>query len=239
MRRLMTVVTCCAATLAVCCTVAVGTSSAVPMWHIGITCENDPNNTGHWEGQVLAFCVFFKFTPIFKYKYKFVNNANNLTVPDKFTESFTDLGIGTTVSCSGSGEGKVGPEAADLQTKLTVSECKTVKGTCGSPMAEAIRLPWKTELYAPGSEEVRDKIMSGGAGNPAWKVTCIVLGIKVVDTCEGESNTNAINGEGIVEEIFDSKTPKANCSMGGAGSGVIEGTEKVGPASSTEALFVE
>jgi hypothetical protein len=231
----------CIAALAVAAFTTSGASmaSAAPIWHAGITCESDPTNKSHWEGQVLAFCVLFKFTPIYKYKYKFVRNINTATSANStWSESFTDSGSGVTVSCKGTGEGTIGPESIDSQTKVVVKECSTTKGTCGSPSAEALHLPWKTELYEAASEEDRDRILNSGSGTPGWKVTCTVFGIKVTDTCEGETNAKISNGEGVVEAIFDAKSPKVNCSMGGAGAGTIEGSSKTGPLGE-EALFVE
>lgn len=238
MSRVKISLMCCLAVFAIATAAGVSQASAAPHWDIGIACEEDPTNKSHWEGMAFAFCVGFKFAAAHKWGYKFTNHPSGASVPSSFKETFTDSGLGTSVTCSGTGEGTIGPEAADKQTKLTVSSCTTVKGTCGTPMAEAIHLPWNTELFEPVSEEVRDRFSSSG-GLPGWKVTCTILGIKVIDTCEGETNAKIVNGQGKVEATFDAKSPRVKCSMGGAEAGIIEGPETIGPISSSEAVFVE
>lgn len=141
---------------------------------------------------------------------------------------FEDSGTGVSVKCEIAGEGGVGSGSADEVTSISASKCATVKGSCGSPKAKAVNLPWATELYEKPEEtevvEVRDRI-SNAAKNPGWEVECTVLGIKVKDVCTGEDNVEVENVSGGVDSIFDSRAPKANCSVGGAGTGVVLGTE--------------
>jgi hypothetical protein len=238
MIRIKIGILCCMAALAV-GGVSATTASAKPTWHVGIGCENDPTNKSHFEGQISAICVLFKWVAAYKYKYKIVLNPPATITRSTYTESFTDAAFSITVSCSVSEEGKIGPESADELTKLTAKECKSVEGGCTSPSAEPLHLPWTTELYEPVSEEFRDKIESSGAGVPGWKLSCTILGVKATDTCEGETNVKVNDGEGDVEESFDSKSPKVNCSLGGKEEGSTGGTVTVGPISSTEELFVE
>lgn len=141
----------------------------------------------------------------------------------KLTDTKGGLKKGSvTIECTGTDKGTVGPGAADELTEVKATECKHVAGEeCPSPSAEAVHLPWKTELYEEGSA-IRDKVANSGAGLPGWKVKCSILS----DTCEAETSTAIKLVEvGIVDATFEEKSAKANCSRGGTGTGVVEGTD--------------
>ena len=142
------------------------------------------------------------------------------------------------VECKIKSTGKIGPGKADSVEKAEATGCKVVKGTCGSPTAKAIHLPWTTEL-TESEGKVRDLIKNSGKGLPGYEVTCTVL-IKVTDTCEGETSAATTNNltEGIVEETFDAKSPKAKCSVSKENTGSLEGTLKVKAPAGAEAVRV-
>ena len=77
----------------------------------------------------------------------------------KLTDTKGGLKKGSvTIECTGTDKGTVGPGAADELTEVKATECKHVAGEeCPSPSAEAVHLPWKTELYEEGSA-IRDKV---------------------------------------------------------------------------------
>jgi hypothetical protein len=131
------------------------------------------------------------------------------------------------VKCTVVSEGTAGPEKKDTITSATLSSCKVVKGTCGSPTAVAVHLPWNTELTEPTEGEIRDNIKNSGSGLPGYTVTCTVI-IKVKDTCEGETSTKITNNfsSSLVEATFEKKSPKATCSLSKKVSGSVEGTLK-------------
>jgi hypothetical protein len=131
------------------------------------------------------------------------------------------------IECEGSDEGTVGPGTADELTKATATKCKVLSGACseGSAVAHAVHLPWKTKLEVINGE-VRDKIESSGAGEPGWNVECTAI-FKVEDTCTGTTTTGIKNVSTGVDAIFDAKSAHANCTQGGAGSGVVEGTDHI------------
>ena len=134
------------------------------------------------------------------------------------------FGEKVTVECSGTTTGTAGPGAADTTSSVTVSSCKTITGTCGSPKASAVNLPWKTELAVIGGV-LRDKITSDGAGAPGYKVECTVLGIKATDTCTSETGQPKVEtGKTPVPVIFDTGSGTANCTRGGANKGNVRGT---------------
>jgi hypothetical protein len=132
------------------------------------------------------------------------------------------------LKCKIKSTGVVGPKALDKIEAASVTECKVVKGTCGSPKAEGVHFPWNTELKEEASKEVRDAIKNSGAGLPGYKVTCTVI-IKVTDTCESETSTSITNNleAGIVEAGFNEKSGKAKCSLSKKESGTVTGTLKI------------
>jgi hypothetical protein len=117
-------------------------------------------------------------------------------------------------------------------TGLELNTCKVVKGTCESPTAKAINLPWKTELTETGSE-YRDDIQSDGSGTPGYVITCSGS-LKVEDKCEfGTASVGLVNisTEGLVEAKFDASSGKATCNHGEkcptrSATGTIEGSIK-------------
>jgi len=131
------------------------------------------------------------------------------------------------IKCKVSSTGLVEAEGKGTIETATLTECKVVKGTCGSPKAEAIHLPWDTELVEEGGK-IRDKIKSSGAGAPGYKVTCTVI-IKVTDTCEAETSTAITNNveASLVEASFEAKSGKAKCSLSKKESGSVSGTLKI------------
>lgn len=79
-----------------------------------------------------------------------------------------------------------------LSINLTLPlECHYVEeGPCAkseSPNFTAINLPWATELAMSGTK-FRDKIRRvGGTANPGWKLSCLVLGVTVTESCTSAS----------------------------------------------------
>lgn len=141
------------------------------------------------------------------------------------TFKLEDTGSGLQIECSVTSSATIGSSesaSVDNTTEIAASECKTLKGTCASPATEAIHLPWKSVLEEPVAGEIRDKF-SSAEKEPGWKVSCAKT---TADTCEGVTTTKMTNdeAEGIVEAAFDSKSAHENCTSGGSGSGVVEGT---------------
>lgn len=144
------------------------------------------------------------------------------------------------VSCAGHDAGTVGPNALDLVESITLEllgtktkiGCTFIKnGACNSgvePTAEAVNLPWHTELYLEGTE-VRDMITENGTGGthlPGWAVTCKTALGNITDTCTVALGSTGVEqmAEGVLAK-FEKKSPKANCSNGGTGAGLVEGND--------------
>jgi|ERR1700722_2518942 len=149
--------------------------------------------------------------------------------------TFTDTKVGLSITCTVLDEGSVGPNSSDETTKVIEEgggakiKCEGVAG-CekAGAEAEARNLPWTTELYEAAGA-IRDRIGLVGGKTPAWKTTCLVLGIKVEETCEGRTTVamkNILEGEnltGKAEVTFD-EGATGTCTTGGANSGKIEGS---------------
>jgi hypothetical protein len=102
-----------------------------------------------------------------------------------------------------------------------ITDC-TNEGGCPSPIEVlALNLPWLVELLLEGANVVV-MLLEGGSGAPGWEVTC--FGVK--DACTGTANVEFSNVESMVNTTFGvlSNLTPANCSRGGAGEGLVEGT---------------
>jgi hypothetical protein len=153
------------------------------------------------------------------------------------------------VHCKGFDTGTVGPGAADLVSKFTAEalgtndkvSCTFVKtGLCKSgttPTALAVHLPWHTEIYLAGAE-VRDMVTEDGAGEPGWAVTCTnALGGQTTDTCTISLDSAGLaNVTGGVDALFEEHSQSTNCSIGGAGTGCMEGTDLIENPGPSEVL---
>ena len=185
-------------------------------------------------------------------------------IHSKGTLTLTDhtppLGGETQVTCTGFDDGFVGPHALDLVLGITLELLGTVKKiTCSfvagknggceastAPTAEAVNLPWHTELYLRGAE-VRDMIVSDGAGNPGWAVTCKTIFGPMTDTCTAALGSTLVkNVAGGVSAEFEKVSNEVNpatCKLGTeagrAGAGLVNGSVLNESPSSTEKLTFE
>lgn len=129
------------------------------------------------------------------------------------------------VECEAAGKGTVGPGAADTETEWSTSKCTLKHGTCGSIVLEAANLPWHSELTLAEGKAV-DVISQDGKGEPGYKLSCTVLGVKVTDTCTATTlKTTTESAAGGVNATFDGE--KLNCSVGGKSEGSLEGTRLI------------
>jgi hypothetical protein len=143
------------------------------------------------------------------------------------------------ILCSGIDEGWVGPGSLDevtLITSLSGSEttekwiaCTRSEGCEADPTppeARAVGLPWVTELLLEGTIFLDDIV--GKAGEEAgWEVRkCLVFGTETSDKCVSNASSADIDNttEGDVIALFSPTfTTNALCTVGGAGSGIVEG----------------
>lgn len=153
---------------------------------------------------------------------------NSKSVGSLLLEDLHASGGAVAIVCEGTDKGTVGPGAKDEVTSITATNCTFEKnGQCEANKgvtANALHLPWKTTLELV-SGELRDVIMGTG-GEPGWNVECTVFGVfKIQDECTALSSTGIKNDSTGVLAKFDSKTPLANCTNGGANAGMVEGTD--------------
>jgi len=160
-----------------------------------------------------------------------------------------DMKAGTSIECEGTQEGFVGPGAEDEITKISATKCKFIKqGSCGAsppPVANAVNLPWKTQLLSETNKEtgklllVIDILAHAGGGEPGWDVECTVGGFfKVQDTCKAPIAKLTVTA--ILHDVIDTEFTKlltkefpANCSLGGNKEGLVEGPAEIKPKTVT------
>jgi hypothetical protein len=143
----------------------------------------------------------------------------------------TSLGE-STVTCVDSGTGKAGGRVATVET-ATISGCKAVAGGCESvESAEAVHLPWKTELFET-EKKIEQTLAGDGGGEPGVSVKCkTILGPKT-DTCEKEEKSadpihidlSEFSGEWLVVEFLDDEYKHWKCTEGGTEAGRLLGVE--------------
>ena len=146
-------------------------------------------------------------------------------------KSVTSLGTG----------GTTGEEASLLCEAVTV--CEKTTDVEFSP----VNLPWLLiiVLDTVGTEDLYLlQFLSGGSGPIGWELACLDLGVKLTDECSGETLTAdlqnmspldllAVFGTGTEEEA---NKETGTCTLGGAGTGVIEGEMLI---TATSGLTVE
>lgn len=131
--------------------------------------------------------------------------------------------------CQVTAEGTSGVAGAGEITKWTASSCAPLED-CQKNLAveiEAVNLPWHIEL-AKVEGAIHDSLVSSGKGTPGYKIKCKVLGSKVEDECTGTLRATATNTTEGVTSTFNA-AEKLACTFGGAGSGVLEGSQKITP----------
>jgi hypothetical protein len=139
----------------------------------------------------------------------------------------TKAGLG--VTCSGILDGTIGPNGVDETTKVltlagvevsltSLLECKSHKFCeAGTDIkASPEKLPFKSLLELTEAGGFRDIITEA-----AYFTECLVLGIKVSETCTAKNASfEAKNVTGGVESV-GSVTPKGECEVGGKESGEL------------------
>jgi hypothetical protein len=163
-----------------------------------------------------------------KFEWVEITKATEVVMEGELELEDSESSIGAVrVKCKIMGEGTVLGSTGSIAV-VKLEKCAVVKGTCGSPTAEAIHLPWSTELKEEASDEIRDEIKNSGSGLPGYTVTCTVI-IKIKDTCEGETTAGIVDSlkEGLVEATFEAKSSKLTCSLSKKVSGSVGGTLKI------------
>lgn len=221
MRYLVKITGLCLASVIVMGMALTATASAVPTWKQCVE-TNEAEPPTRWEDSKCS-----KASATGKWQWKELTTTEAVTAEGslKLTDKKGSL-TGekpAVVECFGTSTGTIGPGKYDRIITITATKCRNIERCIEltEPKAEAVNLPWQTELFETEGK-IRDKVISEVAGKePGWKVTCSGFS----DTCETVTTTamNNIQATGFVEAIFDAGSAKANCSRGGAGQGEVEG----------------
>jgi hypothetical protein len=168
--------------------------------------------------------------------------STEITETEEVTSSSANLeledeeapGGGIAIQCQESDAGEVNAGGKDWVGTISFNDCKYAKsGECEEsvePRITAVHLPWVTKLEEPEKGIVRDKVESGGKGEPGYLAECTVAKVlKITDECTGATSTKVVNNEtkGIVEVEHESKSGKDSCSVSKTNSGNIRGTEDI------------
>jgi len=196
------------------------TASAAPVWE---QCREGTGNTKYEDSHCTKLSTSGKFQWQEVKGTEKVNSSATLTLKD------TNVPIVGTVEvkCSGTDEGTIGPGKFDKVTKIVVSKCTAGTNCSTFKKAEARNLPWQTELFETEGR-VRNKITSGGAGAPGWAVTCVVLIVEETDVCTTETGSTLMEPtlpSGALAAVFEAKSGKANCTVGGTAAGEVGGID--------------
>jgi hypothetical protein len=151
----------------------------------------------------------------------------------------------STIHCEGVLIGTVSTEGADLVTEVltgtvkvgtelsgTALKCTAVAGCEPGTDIEVWvdNMPWHTQLELVNGVVYDTLFGSGAEKEPGYEVLCLVFGVNVVDLCEGKLSGVVENmvGESDVLTTFTEAVETAlgqlaQCTLGGAESGVIVG----------------
>jgi hypothetical protein len=150
----------------------------------------------------------------------------------------TAAGIGK-ITCSELFEGTIGPKESGTITKIVGLEGKTPPlncsaKACASELAEVtpVNLSWAGSMLdiLISGELFWEWMIRGVTGSPGFEVTCTVLGIKVTDTCTGETGGDLTNVSSGVELIFSEnaeRTPRLTCTLSKEKTGILTGSALV------------
>jgi hypothetical protein len=156
-----------------------------------------------------------------------ITSAREITGKGTITVNDADYygkseGENVKIECEVNVKGSIEAGGVGTISSYIAGDCKRLEGICTLRTSYAVNLPWKTELYAEGTE-IRQRIVSGGSGTPAWHFGCenLITG----DTCNFNTSANMLNtGVGGVGAVFNSASNKTTCSQGGAEAGQVEGS---------------
>jgi hypothetical protein len=167
--------------------------------------------------------------------------------------------------CSNIGDGWIGPSSLDwtsevltlggVATKVLsenlVIACNTTseEGVCPSSLVWPVNLPWETEVEKiqedSGNFFIDLILPHPGGGNPGWEIECMGI-LPVVDECTSPEAVFEVKSvAGVLLGIFSEGINElagvnlATCSIGGAGTGVVQGEGTISLAGEAGELGVK
>lgn len=208
--------------------VAAGTASAVgPTWK---SCREGGPNTKYTEEE----CTTASGTG--KWGWEEVKGTEGLiSIGTLRLEDTNILGKKVAVSCTGEGEGSVGPGAFSRVETIKNIKCKAGEN-CEkiTKEPEPRNLPWQGDIVET-EKETRNYITSANGEGAGWAVTCEVLKFSETDTCTINTGYTTVSNlftpyHGTTQNVwlqlldYVAAAPHAKCSIGGAGAGVVLGS---------------
>lgn len=131
------------------------------------------------------------------------------------------------IECGDSATGKIKASRGGEITSWTAFKCASTskEDECkGGATAEALNLPWHTELV--NSEgTVHDVLVGSGHGAPGYKWKCSWDGEQGSE-CTGVLSLTTPVGDGGVTATFN-PSEKLNCTKGGTRGGTVEGKQEI------------
>lgn len=148
---------------------------------------------------------------------------------------FSNMGLTCEVETTGTVEaGGLGKITGYVAKRCVSSSCP--QGVSALPE----RTPWKTELYLGEFGQIRNRIVSGGSGEPRYNFTCYTVGTHFEDKCNLPASLATLNQTevGPVKETFE-ELPKTFCTASGTYAGAWEGSIKIAAPAGTEGILVK
>jgi len=209
---------------------AAGTASAAGKW---FTCSEGASLTKYETNQCIKAASGGKF------QWNEVKGTESATGNGSLVLADTNVPVVGTVEvqCTGKTTGSIGPSNFSRVEKISEiscvagKNCEKLEGNAeprnleGPPAS-----PWQGEATEVEGTE-RSTITNGKTGTeaPGWAVKCRVLGVVKTDTCTSSTGNTTITNR-IINAIssvlftFDERSPNANCTIGGAGTGRVRGS---------------
>jgi hypothetical protein len=145
--------------------------------------------------------------------------------------------IGTVeVSCTGKGEGAVGPGKFGRVNEIVEIKCTAGENCEEFKSVKPLNLPWQTENFET-EKTIRSSITAVNGKGAGWSVTCKVLGITEEDECTTEKGTVGValkftpgfftgTPRWLLLATFSNlkASERAKCKVGGAESGRVLGS---------------
>ena len=216
----------CLAAMFVMSMVAAGTASAAPHWLVCLKWNNSPTRYATSQCEKAETGGGFEWSEL-------KGTEATVTQGTLILETSNVPIVGEVVmECSGTDEGSVGPGNQSRTTVVTTTTCTAGKN-CEKveKKAEAVNLPWNTELLeTEGVIHGTIRKGAGAAGPPGWRATCKVLGTEQKNECTSEagllllSNKNTPGVVGPLLVLADFEHPNktlATCTVSGTKGDVL------------------
>lgn len=170
---------------------------------------------------VIGSAAAFAASPEFLDNGATIAAGSKIAADSEGTVTLTDLAAGVAVECTGTDSGIITGEKTATEEVVTATACTTVKGSCSSPLAAAVKLPWTFELKNGTTNPLLNALKETG-----WDVTCSGI---ISDTCTSAAGLPVLELLLPIEDPLHFEWPATpnegigNCSLGGSKQGDVAG----------------